>query len=45
MERNISLTQQVIHSEILKQRNSIMACIFAIVRDYHLAEDVFQDTG
>ena len=37
------MTEEAIVSEILKHRTALCGVIWAILRDYHAAEDVFQD--
>jgi len=37
-------TNQEITAQLIKHRNSVFAFILSIVRDFHLAEDIFQDT-
>ena len=37
------MTEEAIVSEILKHRNSLCGMVWAILRDHHATEDVFQD--
>jgi RNA polymerase sigma-70 factor (ECF subfamily) len=39
------MTDEKISQALLKNRNSLMAFIFALTRDYEVAEDVFQETA